>query len=158
MTSLSPTTAKASLALLAARLIAAGALLLAGYVKMRGGPVAFMLSIDSLELIPQALIAPAAYFLPWFEIILGITLILGVWTRESGALAFGLFAVFTLALASVLLRGMKVDCGCFGGLFGEADVSAFTIGRNIVFLLCCGAAMVFGGGRYAIQRDTSPSG
>ncbi len=143
---------KPSAALLAARVVAAGALLLAGYFKMRGGPVVFMLSIESLELVPEVLIAPAAYFLPGFEILLGVTLLLGVWTRESAALAFGLFAVFTVALVSVLVRGMKVDCGCFGGLFGEEEVSLFTIGRNVVFLVACATAVVFGGGRFAIER------
>ncbi len=141
--------------LLAARLLAAGALLLAGYFKMQGGPVAFMLSIESLEVVPEFLIAPSAYFLPWFEILLGLTLLLGVWTRESAILASGLFAVFTAALISVLARGMKVDCGCFGGMFGEAEVSLFTIGRNVVFLVASATAAVWGGGRFAIERVRS---
>jgi hypothetical protein len=58
-----------------------------------------------------------------FEVVLGVTLLIGLWARQGGLLAFGLYTTFTLALASVLIRGMDVDCGCFGGLFGDGTVS-----------------------------------
>jgi hypothetical protein len=42
-------------------------------------------------------------------------MLLGLWTRRVGALAVAVLSVvFFAALASALLRGLTLDCGCFG--------------------------------------------
>ena len=52
--------------------------------------------------------------LPVFEIACGLVL-LPPSTRRVGALALALTSVvFFLALLSALLRGLTLDCGCFG--------------------------------------------
>lgn len=142
-----------NLLLFATRFVAAGALLLAGYLKATGNPLAFKLSIDSFKLAPEVLHWPLAYYLPALELLLGMTLLLGLWARASALLAAGLLGAFTLGLASVILRGMKVDCGCFGGLFGEATVGWSSIARNAIFVAAAMATVIFGGGRWAIMSE-----
>jgi len=142
---------------LVARLATAGVLLLAGYTKLQGGPTAFALAIESFELVPGRLLLPVAYFLPWFEIVIAAALILGVWARESAALATAMLAAFTLGLASVLVRGLDVDCGCFGGLFGESKVSWASIARNTVFIAIAAVPVWLGGGRFALTRESDSS-
>lgn len=153
--------------LLLARIISAGALLLAGTMKLGifGGaqqlsqaPLVFALSLESFKLMPDALIPFVTYFVPWCEIIAGGALFLGVWSRQSGAIVAGLLFVFTLALASVLLRKMNVECGCFGGLFGEAKVTWGSIVRNLILTACALAVAIRGGGALALMRDARPSG
>jgi uncharacterized membrane protein YphA (DoxX/SURF4 family) len=141
--------------LLLARVVGGGALLVAGVMKLYGDPLAFALSTQSFKLFPDAIIPPMAYFVPSLEIVLGVTLLLGVWGRQSALLAFGLFAAFTLALSSVLLRGLPVDCGCFGDLFGGSNVSWLTILRNSIFLIATGSVALFGTGLFALacERD-----
>ncbi len=139
--------------LLVARLVAGGALLVAGAIKLSGGPLAFALSIRSFDLVPDALALASAYFLPWFEIGLGAALIAGIWNREAALLAAGVYTVFTVALASVILRGMDVDCGCFGDLFGGSTVSWMTIARNGIFVAASLAVLVLGGGDWAVERE-----
>jgi len=52
--------------------------------------------------------------LPPFEIACGV-LLLAPPTRRIGALAVAVISVvFLTALASALLRGLTLDCGCFG--------------------------------------------
>jgi hypothetical protein len=52
--------------------------------------------------------------LPPFEIACGLLLI-GPWTRRVGSLAVAIvLVVFMIALSSALLRGLTLDCGCFG--------------------------------------------
>jgi putative oxidoreductase len=52
--------------------------------------------------------------LPPFEIACGI-LLLTPRTRRVGALAVTIITVmFIIALSSALLRGLTLDCGCFG--------------------------------------------
>lgn len=139
--------------LLLARLLAGGALLVAGAIKLTGGPLAFALSIRSFDLVPDALALASAYFLPWFEIGLGAALVAGIWNRQAGLLAAGVYAIFTAALASVILRGMDVDCGCFGDLFGGSTVSWMTIARNGLFVAASLAVLALGGGDWAVERE-----
>lgn len=155
-----------SLCLLAARIVAGGALLLAGVLKaqlfagladMQRAPLVLALGIESFRILPTWAINPTAHFLPWLEIIIGLTLLAGIWSRQSALLAAATLTLFTLALASVLLRGLDVDCGCFGGLFGESTVTLASILRNLVFIAAAIIVVARGPGRFALTRDDSPA-
>ncbi len=54
-----------------------------------------------------------ALVMPWFELLAGLALILGIWTRTSAALVGALLLVFVAAISANLLRGNAIDCGCF---------------------------------------------
>ena len=72
--------------------------------------------------------------LPSFEIACGL-LLLGPWTRRVGALAVALIVVvFFIALSSALLRGLTLDCGCFGvgGAVAIENVAGARFGRGAV--------------------------
>lgn len=137
--------------LLLVRLIAGGLLLVAGGMKLMS-PWAFALSIDSFKLVPQVLHLPLAYFIPWLEVVAGAALVLGWWSRESAATLFGLLAAFTVGLISVLVRGLKIDCGCFSGLFGEGTVGWHSVLRNVGFLAGFGLIWWVGPGSFALDR------
>ena len=65
----------------------------------------------SLGFVPANIVAVA---LPWVELIAGVLLITGLWRREAGAVAAVLLAVFVVAVASTLARGIAIqNCGCF---------------------------------------------
>ena len=53
----------------------------------------------------------------WLELLAGLALILGIWTRTAAALIGALLLVFVAAISLNLARGNAIDCGCF-------DVSA----------------------------------
>ncbi len=132
------------------RFVAGGALVLAGLIKL-GNPQALMLSIQGYELAPAFLIPFLAYALPWSELVIGLLLLYGAWSREAATLATALFALFTFAVISVLVRKISLDCGCFGGMFGEAAIGWHTVGRNAVFLACSVAILWKGPGPLAID-------
>ena len=67
------------------------------------------------ELLPNSLASFFGYILPWFEVGLGMLLILGVATRISGLLGALLMVLFIGAISSAWARGLTIDCGCFGG-------------------------------------------
>src|SRR5262249_10725802 len=71
--------------------------------------------IANCRMLPASLGAPAAVALPGVEIAAGLALVLGRWLRAAGLLAAGLLAVFAVAVASALGRGINLECGCFGG-------------------------------------------
>jgi thiol-disulfide isomerase/thioredoxin len=79
----------------------------------------FTASVEGYRLLPQRLARAAAVLVAAAELA-GAVLLAGPATRFFGAvLAAVLFALFIGAMASTLLRGMRVDCGCFPA--GHAD-------------------------------------
>lgn len=90
---------------------------LSGFQKLMQPYQNFMSQILMYDLVKTDLAAILAMVLPWVEFFMGVFLILGLWTRLDLMVASTMNAVFIFALASVLLRKIKMDdCGCFGGL------------------------------------------
>ncbi len=97
----------------AVSLAVAAVFIYAGIDKIRD-PLQFADSIAAFAILPAALINLLAMGLPPFEIACGLLLI-GPWTRRVGSLAVAvILVVFIIALSSALLRGLTLDCGCFG--------------------------------------------
>ncbi len=98
---------------LAVSLAVAAVFIYAGVDKLRD-PLQFADSIAAFAILPAVLINLLAFGLPPFEIACGL-LLLGPRTRRIGALAVVAVSIlFFTALASALLRGLTLDCGCFG--------------------------------------------
>jgi putative oxidoreductase len=92
-----------------------GALLLvAGVLKAHDGSAAVASSIAAYRLLPGFAVAVLAVFLPYFEIFLGAYLVAGLLTRVAGYVAAAQFVVFAAAVASLVVRRIPADCGCFG--------------------------------------------
>jgi putative oxidoreductase len=97
----------------AVSLAVAAVFIYAGVDKIRD-PLQFADSIAAFAILPAVLINLLAMGLPPFEIACGLLLI-GPWTRRVGSLAVAvILVVFMIALSSALLRGLTLDCGCFG--------------------------------------------
>jgi uncharacterized membrane protein YphA (DoxX/SURF4 family) len=97
----------------ACALVLGAVFLYAGIDKLRD-PLHFSDSINAFAILPPALIDLLALALPLFEIICGVLMFMPP-TRRVGALALTLLSsMFFLALLSALLRGLTLDCGCFG--------------------------------------------
>ncbi|MGC2495777.1 MauE/DoxX family redox-associated membrane protein [Candidatus Binatus sp.] len=91
----------------------AGIFIYAAIDKIRD-PLQFADSVAAFGILPAVFVSLLALALPPFEIACGL-LMLAPRTRRIGALAITLLsAIFFTALASALLRGLTLDCGCFG--------------------------------------------
>ncbi|MFI5197871.1 MAG: MauE/DoxX family redox-associated membrane protein [Thermoanaerobaculia bacterium] len=80
-------------------------------------PPSFAHMIYNYRLVPGTFVNVLALAMPWLELLTGLALVLGIWTRTSAALAGALLLVFIAAITANLARGNAIDCGCF-------DVSA----------------------------------
>jgi uncharacterized membrane protein YphA (DoxX/SURF4 family) len=98
----------------ALRLLLGGLLLAAGVLKAHDGAALTASSIAGYRLLPPALVAPLATFLPYFEIFLGGYLVVGLFTRVAAIVTSVQFVLFAGAVASLVVRGIPADCGCFG--------------------------------------------
>jgi uncharacterized membrane protein YphA (DoxX/SURF4 family) len=101
------------------RVILAGIFIYAGYIKLRDPWQLFAASIASYELVPMWAGEWIAKIFPWFEIALGIGLLVG-WRllKPSAAFTALLLIFFNVMLWRAFLQGKEIDCGCFGP--GEA--------------------------------------
>jgi uncharacterized membrane protein YphA (DoxX/SURF4 family) len=71
-------------------------------------------AIAGFRLLPAAVIAPLAVLLPFFEIGLGLYLMLGLLTRGSAIVAALQLTIYAGAIASAVVRHIPANCGCFG--------------------------------------------
>lgn len=88
--------------------------IVAGLAKLTDLP-ASVRAVRAYELLPEGLASLVGNGLPLVELILGVLLIAGLFTRVS-ALVFGLLMIaFMIGIGSAWARGLSIDCGCFGG-------------------------------------------
>ena len=76
-------------------------------------PPSFAHMIYNYRLVPGALVNLMALAMPWLELLTGLALVFGIWTRTSTGLVSALLLVFILAISVNLVRGNAIDCGCF---------------------------------------------
>lgn len=94
-------------------------------------PAAFAVDVATYQLLPVALVHPLALVLPWVEAATAAMLALGLRTRTAAFLCAGMMAVFLVALAIALSRGLDMSCGCFASAGAEADpISGATLLRD----------------------------
>lgn len=112
------------------RLALAAVFIYAGVVKMRD-PVAFAGQVAAYQLLPYALNYLVAATLPYVEFLAGTLLLFNARIRSALVAVGGLTLVFMAALASVLARGMEIDCGCFDPGGGKAVSAAMALLRDV---------------------------
>jgi putative oxidoreductase len=118
---------------LTVRLVIGGVFLCAGIVKI-AYPESFAGSIAAYRLLPWFGNYLAAAVLPWLETVCGVLLITGWRVRGTAAVVTILLLVFMAALASTIVRGLDIDCGCFRQK--GTKTSAWTaLGRDALLLM-----------------------
>ena len=103
------------------RVVLGGLFVYAGIVKVLD-PLDFAQDIRNYRLVGQSLSFAAAIFLPWLEILAGAFLIAGVWRRGAALVISGLLVFFIVLTVVTMIRGLDVDCGCFGALSRKAGL------------------------------------
>ncbi len=116
----------------AGRLILGAVFLYAAYTKLRHPWLLFALSIDSYQILPEMGVLAVARVLPWLELLLGVLLVTGYMLRYVAAVASIILIFFFGVMVRAYIKGMGIDCGCFG--VGEA-LGPMTLLRDGTLLL-----------------------
>lgn len=116
------------------------AIFLAAAVPKILDPAAFATNIESYLILPDQLVNAVALVLPWMEFLLAALLVCRVWLDTALSLSALLLAVFLGAIASAHLRGIDLDCGCFGAAGGTTDDMRWYLVRDSLFLAVALAA------------------
>jgi len=112
----------------------AAVFLYAGVTKL-GSPQRFAESIATFSILPNSMINLVAIGLPPFEIIAGLAIITGIQRRAALLGLVALTVVFSIALASAIIQGIPIDCGCFGSAKPSASAAWIALGRDIPILI-----------------------
>ncbi len=96
------------------RLALSAVFIYAAWTKLRDPWAVFAVAIDSFQVLPLWGVEWVARTLPWFELAVGVLLISGRWLRISTTASSLLLLVFFGLLVRAQLKGMQINCGCFG--------------------------------------------
>lgn len=124
---------------LVARLVLGGVLLVAGGLKVTT-PESLAKATQAYQVLPHDVATYVGYSLPIIEVILGLLLIVGLFTRISAVISSFLMVAFIIGIAQAWARGLTIDCGCFGG-GGTVDAEDTQYLQRIIEdigLLACG--------------------
>ncbi|MDO9334384.1 MAG: MauE/DoxX family redox-associated membrane protein [Dehalococcoidales bacterium] len=118
---------------LAFRVILGGIFLAASISKIldRSG---FVSTVVGYELIPRTLAEVYGWVIPWVELYIGCSLVLGVLPRVSAAMSIPLVISFAVASSYALEKFPDSICGCFGSFIALSHPVSLTI-DGIMFLL-----------------------
>jgi uncharacterized membrane protein YphA (DoxX/SURF4 family) len=127
------------------RLVVAGTFLLAAVPKLLD-PLSFAKAIVNyrviLPLIGQGYAYPAAIFMPALEAVGALALLFNRWLRAGSLVCGALLVLFIVLIAQAVIRGLNIDCGCFGtGTVSRAlgaKVGLEKILENTLWLAACG--------------------
>ncbi len=137
------------------RLILGGVLLAAGGLKV-GHLQKSAMAVRAYEVLPISVANVIGYSLPWIEVGLAIFLILGVFVKQSAMASGALMFIFIIGIAQAGLRGLSIDCGCFGGggqvAAGQTKYLA-EIFRDVGLLAIALALTKFPGGKFGLDRQ-----
>lgn len=122
---------------LVARVVVGGVWLYAGAIKLPD-PAQSVAAVRAYEALPADLVAPVGQLLPVVEVVIGALLVVGMLTRGAGLVSSLLLAVFIAGIISVWVRGIEIDCGCFGGGGYDPDATSkypWEIARDAALLV-----------------------
>jgi uncharacterized membrane protein YphA (DoxX/SURF4 family) len=97
-----------------ARLLLAAVWAWAAIAKI-ADPDAAVRAVRAYQLLPEPLVRPVAWGLPFAELALAVLLAVGLATRLAAGCSAVLLGLFMIAVASAWARGLQIHCGCFGG-------------------------------------------
>ena len=97
-----------------ARLFLGVVLIWAGASKI-GHPLTAQRAVQAYEIFPDAVANTIGLALPFLEVVLGVLLVLGLFTRPVAIVSTLLMVAFIVGIGQAWARGLTIDCGCFGG-------------------------------------------
>jgi protein-disulfide isomerase/uncharacterized membrane protein YphA (DoxX/SURF4 family) len=121
-----------------ARLVLGAVWVVAGWLKL-GDPTENVRAVRAYELLPESIVPTVGHTLPVLELLLGLCLLVGLFTRWSALVSGLLLLAFVIGISSAWARGLSIECGCFGGGGGPARGAAakypWDIARDVGLLL-----------------------
>jgi uncharacterized membrane protein YphA (DoxX/SURF4 family) len=119
---------KGRILLIAGRIVLGGIFIAAAYYKleprvpslpwstaaMRTSLAMFAMQVDSYQMLSSSQANFVAHMLPFFELLIGVWLVSGIWLRIPSLLTTLMLGGFLTAMIRAYALGLEINCGCFG--------------------------------------------
>jgi putative oxidoreductase len=125
----------------AAYWIVMAALLLDSFLAHVANPYAFYTAILNYRIVGPSSAQWVAVFLPFLQFAVAMCLLTGLTGRTARLMGVALFLLFTAVQLTAIIRGLNINCGCFGQ--AERGINMVTIGETFVLLLVGAAYLCF---------------
>ncbi len=144
---------------LVGRLVVGGVWVVAGMLKLPD-PAENVRAVRAYQLLPESVVPAVGYLLPVLEILVGICLITGLLTRVIGVLSCLLLLAFIVGITAAWIRGLEIECGCFGGgggpSEGASDKYPWEIARDVGLLVLSAGLVWRPRTRWAVDNRLLP--
>jgi len=128
--------------ILIARLIVSAAFIFAALPKIQD-PISFASSVEGYQLLTGTAVLWVALLLPWLELVIGAGLFVPQMRRGSALIVSALLLLFIGLHTSAWIRGLDIECGCFGeAASGAMDSYLWLILRNTALLMASLAVLM----------------
>ena len=145
---------------LLARVVVGSVWIVAGLLKLPD-PAENVRAVRAYRLLPEAVVPLVGHGLPVLEILVGVCLLLGLFTRVAAVVSGLLLLAFVIGIGSAWARGLQIECGCFGGGAGPtANATAaypWDIARDVGLLLLTGWLLVGERTPWAVDNRLLPA-
>lgn len=118
---------------LGCRLFLAWLFIYASYDKV-WNPAGFAVDMGRYELMPLWAVGGASVLMAWLELLVGLLILAGLFSRAAALWSVGLMALFAGIMVYSGIIGAGYDCGCFPGDAGHAAGYGAAL-RDLGFML-----------------------
>lgn len=119
--------------LFALRLVLGGIFIAASVSKLQH-QAEFVDTVSSYGLLPATLAQFYGFAVPWVELFIGCSLILGIFSRFSAAISIPLTISFVIASSYRIINPVGDSCGCFGELFALSHPASLSMDAAMLFM------------------------
>ena len=119
-----------------------GGLFIYASIHKLADPAAFAKIIYNYKLFPDLLIYPMAIIVPWLELVGGLCLVAGIYSRAAATIISIMLGAFIIALTINLVRGLDFNCGCFSGA-DDGETGPLGLVSRDILLLIPGISIIF---------------
>ena len=113
-----------------------GALFIYSALSKISDPDNFAHSVMRYRVLPDFAIGLFSLTMPMLELLVGLAMLFTKWLRESALFVTGMMAMFIVALAQALARGLEISCGCFGvPSVGGREEILMALARDVVLIV-----------------------
>ncbi|MCR4416618.1 MAG: hypothetical protein NUV92_02565 [Ignavibacteria bacterium] len=93
----------------------------------------FALSVDAYQIFPAFIVNLIAFLIPWLELFIGFGLLFKYKLKANLILYLILMISFTILVFIAMLKGLDIDCGCFGE--SSTKVGVEKLAENLLIIL-----------------------
>ena len=113
-------------------------------------PYDIAINIATYQMLPDCLVNVLAITLPWLELVTGVLVIAGAFSRESSLTIGAMLVMFIIAILVAMSKDLQISCGCFASEAAAADIGWPKVIEDVVMLAGAGWIALWGGGRLSI--------